>query len=712
VATRRWIHHLWTASLLAAIASMLAGCGGSTANVQNPPPPPGNDEQVSFSPQPGGALTVGFSENLSANVTNDPNDAGVDWTLTCSIDPGNKNGLCGSLSTLYSNTDTNATTTYTAPVVINGTSMGVEIEALAADHNAANAVASITVSTFDSNLAAGNYVLQLQGVESGFPYQYAGVITVDGQGNIRNGEQAVNFDLPSGEVATLIDSNLSGTYFLGDDGRGTIEINTNDNNIGGNGYETFAFVLLSASQAAISQIDMTIGSVTANTTASATGTVNLQTSTAAPSGSYVFAVSGTAQNSSGAVPNVPIAIGGVIDFTSATAFSGVSDEIINSKMKVTDGSVTGTITAPDAFGGVTLTLTGLLDETHTKPISIQFNGYVIDANHIQLIETDTLAGSSVTAFATTGGVAVAQVANSYGTFSNSSFSGNYVLGTIGIDLSKANSSFTPSSWTAAALLTADGNGDLTSGYTDTFLEFNCEQVTCSKQSIPGAQISGSLTGSYTADASGNGRVVLSSFAYSPAPTPSYSPTYYFYLTGNNAATGTANAPAALAIAAGDQGAQPQLHYPSIGAGAAYAQSSSGAMLNGDYGFRFTQLSSSGEVDGTAQLNASQSGLSLSGIADSTDDADSTNLPDQAFTGTFSSPTASAPFSGVLVDANESAAFSLGTNTSQIAVDYYFIDQTDGFWIETDLLSPTPATGSGQVSLGQYYGRTPLCSGCP
>jgi hypothetical protein len=48
---------------------------------------------------------------------------------------------------------------------------------------------------------------------------------------------------------------------------------------------------------------------------------------------------------------------------------------------------------------------------------------------------------------------------------------------------------------------------------------------------------------------------------------------------------------------------------------------------------------------------------------------------------------------------------------QITVDYYFIDASHGFFIETDLLTPG-AQQNGQVSLGYYAERTPVCSSCP
>src|ERR1700722_5592802 len=87
VATRRWI----LALPLVALISVLFGCAGSTANVQNPPPPPSSSVSIPFQgPQCPATSTATYSVplnstlSLSATVTNDPNNLGVDWSLTCS----------------------------------------------------------------------------------------------------------------------------------------------------------------------------------------------------------------------------------------------------------------------------------------------------------------------------------------------------------------------------------------------------------------------------------------------------------------------------------------------------------------------------------------------------------------------------------------------------------------------------------------------------
>ncbi len=144
---------------------------------------------------------------------------------------------------------------------------------------------------------------------------------------------------------------------------------------------------------------------------------------------------------------------------------------------------------------------------------------------------------------------------------------------------------------------------------------------------------------------------------------------------------------------------------------AYLQSGSPS-FNGDYGFSFTQeQGGGGENDGTAQLNADATTAppSLSGVADVNLDFGANQ--DQPFTGTFATPAATAPFAGILVGTNNSVSSS-SVFFPQIAADYYFIDPNRGFFVETDLVNATSPEQTGQVSLGYYAVRTPVCAGCP
>jgi len=672
VATNRCIFLLLPAVMIA----VLAGCGGSTAGVQNPPPPPPSNISIAFQPQPGASLAVSFSENLIAVVSNDANNYGVDWTLTCQNPPN-----CGSLTvngSPASHTASGDPITYTAPSTISTDSTVVEIVALATADHTKNVVAPVTITTFNGSFQAGTYILQAQGVDSDLdPYQFAAAVVLDGNGNITGGEQTANY----ASTGALSDSNLTGSYFLGNDGRGTITIDTNDSNIG---VETFAFVYLSNSHALISQMDLD----DAATGASAIGTMDLQTSTAAPTGGFAFAVSGTA-----VVKAMPVAFGGILNIDSPNTISGsgsVTDEILGKKVNATALGLSGTLTAPDQFGAFTLNLNAPFG-SNNKSIPLQFTGYIVDGTHIGLIETDS-ASSNASPFGETAGLAIGQ-GNATGTFtSNAAFTGTYVFGIPGTDLSNAN--LAPNTLTAVGLFTADGAGNFNNGFSDTFLALNTAQGSPDG----GAQISAPFSGTYSVDSTGTGRASSTSITFNPEPKFGYLPVYFFYLTGNGNPT--------LVLQAGDS------HYPSIGAGISYPQSTAAAAFTGTYAFGFNQEQFGFEEnDGTAELSANPSGIpQVSGLADANLSGGASQ--DNGFLGTFDSPASNAPFAGTLyADPNApfNSVFPLQPSPP-MTVNYYFIDQGHGFWIETDLLDPT--SPSGQVSLGYYTARTPVCEGCP
>lgn len=724
--TKPWVLFLLAAAMLA----VLAGCGGSTANVQNPPPPPPPPSVTVTVQTSASSISVSGTVSLTATIQGPAGivSDGVVWTMTCQNGSGS---VCGTLSSPSS--QSGAAITFTAPSTLSTNTMVTEIVAYAEGDQSVNEVSPITITTFNSSLKAGTYVLQAEGVDSNNnPYQIAAALVLDGQGNIKNGEQTANY-LAYG---SLTDTNLTGTYFLGNDGRGLITINTNDPDIGvppnNNGIETFAFVFLNNPsqnpQALISQIDLG----NANTGTSAVGTLDLQqTGVVAPSGSYVFVVKGA--NVANPANSLPFAFGGVLDIPSGqTAITGVTDEIIGEKLKLSDAAfLTGSklSSVPDTLGKVTFMLAGLLSGVHPKPVTALFAGYIVDPTHIKLIETDGAAGGTVAPLGLTGGLAIGQTAGSYGNFNNASFDGPYVFGVTGVDLSPNNTGYIPSTWTAASLFTADGNGcqsDSCNGYTDTFLQQNCVQSTCKTQAIQGAQISAAFTGTYAVDSSssscgatsgtvvaGTGRACLTPATFTPAPSPVYSPELFFYLT-NPTATGEA-----LVLGIGDIGSAPNLHYPSIGTGVAYPQSTNAPAFSGDYGLTFTQVNPT-ETDGSGQIIVNQTPtavlpncqvpVQICGLADASDG----DGQDNSFLGTFTSPS-TAPFSGTLY-ANPTPPTGVFDNVFPLApnqpmtVNYYFIDPDHGFFVETDLVSPSP--GSGQVSFGYYAARTPLCEGCP
>jgi hypothetical protein len=645
VAIERWAFFL----LPAAIISVLAGCGGSTVNVQNAPAPPSSTVSIAFQPAPVASIQISGSAALTAVVTNDPTNAGVDWQVACPVV-----GTCGTLSTPH--TSSGQGTIYTPPSSLSGNSQTFTVVAFATADHTQNVIAPISVTAFGVNLQ-GTFVLQVQGIDGSLqPYQFAGVLVLDGNGGITSGEQTVNFFDQNPNIGTSIskpDPITGGTYFLGPDGRGTITIRTADTDIGasngnaGNGTETFTFVSLSSSQALLAQVDF--GGAT--TTTSGTGTMDLQTSVASPMGGYAFVASGTDIATAS-----PTALGGIFNIDSPHTISGngsIADQnlagTVSAKKKLS-----GTVSDPDSFGAVTLTLNVGFE---TSPI--QFTGYIVDATHMKIIESDnTIGGTDV---GSTGGVAIAQGGATGSFTTDASFSGTYVFGVLGEDMSV----FIPATVTSVGLFTADGNGALANGFTDTFLWGAATQA------------SSTFDGTYLIDTMGTGRVQVNFSHLTPHPTPAYQPVLFLYLTGNG------NPPLFL-----DSGG---VNYPSLGAGIAYPRSASSLTFNGDYGFSFTQQNGS-EIDGTGQFTASAAANTVSGVADF--NSGFALSAGQTLNDTFVSPDSNGRFAATLFN-------------STIAVEYYIIDANHGFFVETDLVNP----GSGQVSFGYYAARTPVCSGC-
>lgn len=626
----------WFLSLLSlAITAMLTSCGGgSTTDVHNQviaDPPAGI--AIAFKPAPPPIVAINAIANLTAIVSNDSSNKGVDWSLTCSI-----SGNCGTLNPLH--TDSGKPVTYTPPSILATNTQSVTIAAFAtADHNQ-NVLTNMSVTAFGSILK-GRYVIETTGVDiSALAYQFGAVINLDGNGKVTSGEQTYSDTLMS-----VADTITGGTYFIGPDGRGKLTLNTADQNIGQQGIETFSLVVLSGSQALIAKIDDP--NIPGTSSESSTGTMDLQTSVAPLKGGYAFAASGNDINTQG----LPTAVGGVLNVDSANTISGagsVSDQDIDGSVWP-HAAISGTVSNPDSFGAVKFTLTA-----DYYPVPMQFTGYIVDGTHIKLIENDVNVNNATGA--STAGLAIAQ-GSATGTFTDKqSFTGNYVFGIFGQDLSGLASSLS-----AAGVFTADGKGNLASGFTDEYLDGL------------GDKLSEPFKGTYRMDAKGTGRVTSS------LNIQKYGPGFQmiFYLTGNG------NPPLIL---------DSEIVLGSVATGIAYPASPQIA-FSGRYGVAFTQGNFGIEDDVAGQMTADPTGQTLTGTVD-------TNYVfspawDTALTGTFQPSTKAANrYQGTL---------SNQLFPQKLKIAYYLIDANHGIFVETDPV---------QVTYGYFATRTPVCKTCP
>jgi hypothetical protein len=707
--------------LLMTALALLAGCGGSTLNVQNPPPP--NQQGVSIkltTTLPSLLFINNNTSTVTATVSNDSQNAGVDWTLVGCQNNGSScssklcaNFACGQLVNASGQQEAHSasgdTLTYHPPATtfpLPGGAMVVEILAFATAEPSQNQMVSTTISAFSSVLNGGNYVFQAQGSSgsSSTPFQIAGVLALDATasdacfGYVTGGQQTFN-TVSNGSVASTIAGSSDTScgpshFFVGPDGRGTITLVTSEGVT-----EPFSLVVLSSSKALIANIDK------ANNY-SAFGTLEAQDPTAAntrPGGGFAFVADGT--DSGGNAMDVeafystavPTALGGVLTIDSNGNILGASsladqdyyDYNSNSgnpvhpqlESCVPPAGLTGAVQAA-APGVVTISLTGATcfstQKNGTKtpaPSSLVFTGYIVDANHIRIIESDVGVSGSETYNPNgflTAGVAVSQ-GSSAGTFTDASLSGQYVFDALGANFSYQGGSLVPSSFTSASAVNAQtggtcpaGEGCLT-GITDSLFY---ETYAAFSPTV--------LQGTYTVDGAGIGRADLALVFQTPAPKPR--PTVLFYLTGDGNP---------LVLYAG--GEDP--NFPAVGTGAAYLQASNpqSLSLSGHYGIAFAQTYGS-ENDGSGLLTATPplngNPGTITGLVDDFTDsilAGGVSIP---LADIFECPPGAASCPDSLgryfyYDGTTYYATFLGYGGA-----YYMIDPTQGFFVETDLTNAT------------------------
>ena len=672
----------WSLVLLSAAMAVLAGCGGSTLNLQNPPPPPGSAQvAISFSPAPPTSLPLNGTAPLIATVSNDPSTSGVDWSLNCSTP-----GTCGSISP--SHTPSGQPTTYTPPATFPGNNKVVTVVAFATADHSRNVLAPITVTAFGGTLT-GTYVIATNGSDfSGQPYQRAGVIALDGNGGVvldgngHAGEQTVNFvDPNSGAYTSVTDSVTGGSYFIGMDGRGQLVIKTNDVNIGQNGVETFSLVVLSSSHVLLTKLDDSALQGSSHETS--LGTLDLQTAAPAPALGYAFVAGGTDTGGSamglGGVFNIdsPLTISGrgsAFDVASATNGPGV----------VTPSSaVSGTVSAQDAFGAFQIALA-------TDFATVQFTAYPIDATHAKLIESD---GS----FGLTAGDTYSQGAAT-GTYrTRLNFKGNFVLGIFGRDLGGGNASLA-----AAGLFSTTGAGTLTKGYLDESQASDSVQISDTFHSVYGVG-PGLASPPTTSDPAGTGRYYVPVSILTGVPNFTFGtrkngtgPDWVFYMTTTGGPVLMLDADVEPTLASG-------LPAGGVGTGIAYPVVA-GSAISGSYGTVFTQNMQGVEVDVAGEITANNN--ALSGVLD----LNSLNGPQQddtSLTGTYQTSPIANRLTGSLSD-----TFFAGDQGNNLGMAFYPIDPSQGFFVENDLADSAGSPISGVLTFGHYSTRTPVCQGCP
>jgi hypothetical protein len=226
-----------------------------------------------------------------------------------------------------------------------------------------------------------NYAFYLSGLEAiddgpNF-YALAGSVSVDGNGNVLEGEQDYNdgLGLQSPEPdADIIAPAMNALTVDPATGQGTLTLTTNNTSLGVNGVETLGVQFVNTNHALIVQFD---GSATSS------GSMDLQTlSSTLDDGNYAFTLSGVDPGYES------IVFGGVFSISaSGTALQGTFDvDDAGATTTPTLGTAfSGTITGPDAFGRGTITSAALAET---------LNYYVVGPEAMRIIDVDVDTGDS------------------------------------------------------------------------------------------------------------------------------------------------------------------------------------------------------------------------------------------------------------------------------------------------------------------------------
>jgi len=564
---------------------------------------------VSFFAPPPASLEAGAQFSMSAGITNDVSaNPQVKWAVTCG------GTACGSFNP--TTTYNEAQTTYTAPTAIppGGT---VAVTVTSVTDPTKSATTSIAITAAAATLANGTYVFQIAGQPGPNASFYTGVLVAN-NGAITGGEQDVANYLESDDdgnyAYTMQETITGGSYATTPDGNLQISIQ-----LGAYGPETLDGTQRAGGQGFVAGIDGM----------PATGTLDLQTSTAAPAGGYALSLFG------GDMYGDDAWIGGVLNIDSAGGISGSGSEldVLDGQVGLSGEDMVGasTVSAPDAFGRVTIKL---YPGTGSSLQPVYLAGYIVDATHMRLIETED--GVDATNFlGVLGGTALGQGAST-GHFTTASVTGtNYVFGAQGSD--------EHGPLQIAGVLTPAANGTVTGT-----LNWN-------DLSGGGTQAPITVSGSWTVDTTG--RMTVSNLV--SGSSPNYA--MRVYLTGDGNGLLLSNTS------------------DSIFAGQVFEQQATtfmAASFSGAYGLNGTEYVPSGlygelGVEGPLTSSASDESDAVSGFVDNANGG-----ADFAVSGSFAA-------SGNGVFTGELAGFAPGARTASNSVTLYVVDGTQAVVIETD-----------------------------
>lgn len=360
---------------------------------------------VSFYVPPPASVQVNTSVPLDVLIQNDITaNPQVKWTVSCG------GTACGSFSA--STTWSTGTTSYTAPAAIPAGNT-VTVTATSITDSTKSVSATFLITPAAPTLADGTYVFQISSPGTSENIFVTGVIRAQG-GAILGGEQdAIAYD-QDGYPYSSFQQITGGGYATTPSGN--LQVNVQ---VGQSTAETMYGTLASGGKGFIDVLNGVAGS----------GSLDLQTSSAAPAGGYAVSLYGDNPY------NNPTWIGGVINIDSPGKISGTGSvlDVINAGYGIT-GSQTlsaSTVMAPDAFGRVAIQLN---PGANSEMPVLNLAGYMVDSAHMRISQVGVPNNSYYLYLSVTGGTALGQGAST-GKFSATALAGSsYVVGAQGSDL--------------------------------------------------------------------------------------------------------------------------------------------------------------------------------------------------------------------------------------------------------------------------------------
>jgi hypothetical protein len=226
---------------------------------------------------------------------------------------------------------------------------------------------------FSNSDLNGTYVFSASGTDqlNGTPYAIVGTLNANGNGGITGGA----IDMIDTAFSPVTNASVTGSYKVGVDGRAQATLTASTNPFGQS--LIFDFVLQDSSHGLVIEFD---------SNATGSGSLDLQTSGATPTGSYAFLLSGAFVSNASVVPFVSV---GNFALGSNGTFSGLED-FNNNGFAYPNQTLSGALlVGPSSSPATTMTTTQFGTQI--------FDVFAVDANHLKFIETDgtgTLTGDA------------------------------------------------------------------------------------------------------------------------------------------------------------------------------------------------------------------------------------------------------------------------------------------------------------------------------